>query len=69
MMLSFSKILLLIAVIAAVFFIARWLRAAPRKPVARRAAGNALDLRKCGVCGVYVGEADGACGRPNCPAA
>ena len=68
-MLSFSKILLLIVVIAAVYFAAKWLRAAPRKTVAKRADPKALELRKCAVCGVYVGEADGACGRPNCPAA
>lgn len=69
-MLSLSKALLLIAVVVGVFWLFRALRAkGGGRQVARRGgSAKALDLRKCRVCGDYVGETDRACGRPNCPA-
>lgn len=67
-MLSVSKILLLVAVAAGVYFAFRLLRRPrPPKPV-RRAEIKALDMRKCPVCGVFVGAGEGACGKAGCPA-
>lgn len=69
-MLSLSKILLIALVVAGVFYAWKLLRPkAARRPVAKRADPRALDMRKCAVCGVYVGEGEGACGKPGCPAA
>ena len=67
-MLSLSKILLLLAVAVGVFFAFRLLRQPRRPPVAKPTAPKALDLRKCAVCGVFVGAGEAACERPNCPA-
>lgn len=68
-MLSVSKVLLLVAVAAGVYFAFRLLRRPrPPKPVARETETKALEMRKCAVCGVYVGAGEGACGKPNCPA-
>jgi hypothetical protein len=69
-MLSLSKLLLIALVVAGVFYAWKLLRPkAPTRPVASRARPRALDMRKCAVCGVYVGEGEGACGKPGCPAA
>jgi len=67
-MLSLSKILLLVAVAAGVFFAFRLLRQRSRRPVAKPTAPKALEMRKCAVCGVFVGAGETACERPNCPA-
>jgi hypothetical protein len=69
-MLSLSKLLLIALVVAGVYY--GWKLLRPRaagRPVAKRADPRALDMRKCSVCGVYVGEGEGACDKPNCPAA
>lgn len=66
-MLSLSKLLLIVLVAAAVFYAFKLLRPKVRRPVARRAGPRALDMRKCAVCGVFVGEGEGTCGKPGCP--
>jgi uncharacterized iron-regulated membrane protein len=69
-MLSLSKLLLIALVVAGVYYAWKLLRPkAAGRPVAKRADPRALDMRKCAVCGVYVGEGEGACGKPGCPAA
>jgi hypothetical protein len=67
--LSFSKILLLVVVIMGVFFAFRLLRRPRQTKPLRRAETKALDMRKCAVCGVYVGAGEGPCGKANCPSA
>lgn len=68
-MLSVSKVLLLLAVAAGVYFAFRLLRRPrPAKPVVRKAETKALDMRKCPVCGVFVGVGEAACGKAGCPA-
>jgi hypothetical protein len=69
-MLSLSKLLLVVLVVAGVFLTWKWLRprASGRPPATRPAEPRALDMRKCGVCGVYVGAGEGPCGKPGCPA-
>ena len=69
-MLSLSKLLLIALVIAGVFY--AWKLLGPkvgRRPVAKKADPRALEMRKCDVCGVYVGVGEGACGKPGCPRA
>ena len=68
-MLSLSKLLLIVLVVVGVFYAWKLLRPKAPRPVARRADPRALEMRKCAVCGVYVGEGEGSCGKANCPAA
>ena len=69
-MLSLSKLLLIALVVAGVYYAWKLLRSkAAGRPVAKRADPRALDMRKCAVCGIYVGEGEGPCGKPGCPAA
>jgi uncharacterized protein len=73
---SFWKILLLVAVVAAVWFGFRWFQ---RWEQERRAAGErtpgrlggssapAEELQLCRVCGAYVAAGAPRCGRRDCP--
>jgi len=76
---SFWKIVVLVAVIAVVWFGFRWLQ---RLEKARRGAAESsstrLDGRRqaateelapCKVCGVYIAAGSPACGRKSCPLA
>jgi uncharacterized protein len=76
--LSFAKILLLVAVIAFIWFGWRWYQRwelERRNAEANRAAGRpdprrigAEDMVACRVCGTYVAPKSArACGRPECP--
>lgn len=77
---SFPKILVLVAVIAAVWFGFRWFQRWEKERAARQAAGNggagdrpqpqvtAEDMTACRVCGTYVAARSArACGRAGCP--
>ncbi|HJS31328.1 MAG TPA: hypothetical protein VJ924_04985 [Alphaproteobacteria bacterium] len=76
---SFWKIVVLVAVIAIVWFGFRWLQRIDAER--RKAAGSspsrldgrrqvaAEDLAPCKVCGVYVAPGSPACGRKRCPLA
>ncbi|HSE78034.1 MAG TPA: hypothetical protein VLG66_08515 [Alphaproteobacteria bacterium] len=76
---SFWKIVVLVAVIAIVWFGFRWLQRIESER--RKAAGSsasridgrrpvaAEDLAPCPVCGVYVVAGSPACGRKRCPLA
>jgi hypothetical protein len=73
-MFAFSKLVLLILVIAAVWVGYRWLNGPARELPRRRAqaqaprpAVHAEDLAPCGVCGAYVAARAPGCGRPDCP--
>lgn len=71
-----GKLLVLIAVIAAVWYGYKYVerinelrgkqrRRAPKQPKAR--ALEAEDMAKCRVCGTYVAANAGGCGKPGCP--
>lgn len=81
-MLSFPKLVVLVAVIAVIWFGFRWLERIER--ARRRAAeraqarlgrsrpgpiggGETQEMKACPVCGTYVAATAGACGRANCP--
>lgn len=79
---SFGKVLLLVAVVAIIWFGYRWLqrwdkerRESERREAAqlgqsaaRPATGQAEEMSACRVCGTYVAaSAARSCGRPNCP--
>ena len=67
-MLSLSKLLLIALVVAGLYYAAKWLRRkSAARPVARSSAPRAVEMRKCAVCGVFVGEGDGPCDKPGCP--
>ena len=82
-MLSFPKLVVLVAVVAIIWFGFRWFerwererrRAAERSQGrlgnGRQAPGGthpaAEDMRACPVCGTYVASTARACGRPKCP--
>lgn len=79
-MLSFPKIIVLVAVVAIIWFGFRWFerwekerRAAERPPGQldreRRTTANrpAEDMVACPICGTYVAAAARSCGRANCP--
>ncbi|MGQ0663161.1 MAG: hypothetical protein ACT4P2_06160 [Pseudomonadota bacterium] len=78
--LSFPKLLLLVAVVAIVWFGFRWFQrwererregAKPRlEKDKRRAGGSSLaaeDMTACPVCGAFVAERAASCGRRGCP--
>lgn len=74
-MLSFGKILLLVAVALGVMIVWRWLKARERveEDQARRGGGArrravTQDMEPCPGCGTFVPVGSGACGRPECPA-
>jgi uncharacterized protein len=71
-----GKLLVLIAVIAAVWYGYKYVerinelrgkqgRRAPKQ--SKRPALQAEDMAKCRVCGTYVAPDAGGCGRPDCP--
>jgi uncharacterized protein len=76
---SFSKILILVAIISAIWFAFRLLGqldrqrrdAVRRKKERARAQGptprQVDDMVKCDVCGTFVARGSKACGRPGCP--
>jgi uncharacterized protein len=76
---SLSKILILVAIISAIWFGFRLLGQLDRqrRDVARkekdraRARGSAPrqvdDMVKCEVCGTFIARGSGDCGQPNCP--
>lgn len=76
---SFSKILILIAIISAIWFGFRLLgqldrqrRDVARKEKKRGRAQGATqrrvdDMVKCDVCGAFVARGSRACGKPGCP--
>ena len=76
---SLTKLLLLVAIISAIWFgfrligqLDRQRRDAARqqKPRARgkgAAPGQVDDMAKCSVCGTYMARGSPACGRPDCP--
>ena len=81
-MLSFPKLIVLVAVIAVIWFGFRWLERVER--ARRRAAERAQarlgrdrlgpiggaetqEMKACPVCGTYVAATARACGRPKCP--
>ena len=80
-MLSFPKLVILVAVIAIIWFGFRWFeRWEKERRAAERSAAQlgrdrgrgtadrqAEDMTACPVCGTYVSAAARACGRANCP--
>lgn len=75
---SLSKILLLIAIISAIWFGFRLLSQLDRqrRDVARKKEGRARaqgtprqvdDMVKCDVCSTFVARGSGDCGKPGCP--
>ncbi|MBI3708301.1 MAG: hypothetical protein HY246_11580 [Proteobacteria bacterium] len=76
---SFWKVIVLVAVISAVYFGYRWLqmwekeRRAAQERADNRAAGQlgrqgtAEELAACAVCGAFVARSARACGRRDCP--
>jgi uncharacterized protein len=71
---SLAKILLLAAVVAAVWFGFKYLTRQPAAPgpgvraKADDAAGRVEDMVRCPVCGAFQARAAGPCARPDCPA-
>jgi len=69
--LSLPKILLIVAVIAAVWYVGRLLTrradALRRKPERKQARSGPVELTKCAKCETYVGPDSGPCERPDCP--
>ena len=71
-MLSLSKILLLLAVVAGVFLVSRILRGKSNvtsNSYKESTETAALDLDSCLVCGNYVSTDCGSCERDDCPIA
>jgi hypothetical protein len=82
-MLSFPKLLVLVAVVAIIWFGFRWFERweRERRKAAERAQGRlgggqqqaptggrtAEEMQACRVCGTYVAAGARACSRPNCP--
>ncbi len=80
-MLSFPKLVVLVAVIAAIWFGFRWFErwererrtgrqggAGPTRRVNGGAGGRAAEeMIACPVCGTYVASTAPSCGRPKCP--
>jgi hypothetical protein len=76
---SFSKILILVAIISAIWFGFRLLGQLDRqrRDVARKEKERARgqrptprqvdDMVKCDVCGTFIARGSGACSRPGCP--
>lgn len=83
--LSFTKVLLLVAVVAIVWFGFRWFQRweKERRERAEREEGGRLGrdasprpdslqtevMTACRVCGTYVAQGARSCGRPSCPLA
>jgi len=64
---SLTKILVLVAIIAAIVYGFRWLERNGKSKMARRGAA-AEDMAECPVCGAYIAVAGTAdCGRDGCP--
>jgi len=81
-MLSFPKLVVLVAVIAIIWFGFRWFerwererRQAAERTQSRLGGGRkgpvggnvAEDMKACPVCGTYVATTARSCGRANCP--
>ena len=70
-MIAVPKIILIILVVFAVWYLMRWWNRAPPKTVRRRQASPSPrpvieDLVACRVCGAYVAAGAG-CGKADCP--
>lgn len=67
------KLLLIIVVVIAAWYVRRWLadtarHVAQRRPATPPPSPAAIeDLVACRVCGAYVSAGAPRCGRPNCP--
>lgn len=72
-MLSLPKILLVLAILAAVIIGTRlmrsWSARPPRDSVrdGKKKDATSVEMVKCGVCGDFVELSTGACGRADCP--
>jgi hypothetical protein len=81
-MLSFPKLVILVAVVAIIWFGFRWFerRERERRQAAERSQSRlgpgrpgpigghgAEDMQACAVCGTYVAAGARACARPKCP--
>jgi len=72
-MFAFPKLIIVALVVAAAWVGYRWLNGLTRELSNRRPtpppnrAINTEDLVACGVCGAYVANGAGACGRSDCP--
>jgi len=74
-MFAFPKLVLLILLIVAVWYVFRWVNPPPRgvqrrRPAAARPVHPALEaeeLSACAVCGAYVALGARSCGRADCP--
>jgi uncharacterized protein len=71
-MFGLPKLLVLVGLIALVWYGSRWLRRwqrlKARHAAAQRPRLAAEEMRKCPACGVYVAAAGaGDCGRTDCP--
>ncbi|MBV8537365.1 MAG: hypothetical protein JO128_17330 [Alphaproteobacteria bacterium] len=79
-MLSFPKLVVLVAVVAIIWFGFRWFERweRERRQAAERTQsrlggrpaatdGGAEDMKACAVCGTFVAATARACGRANCP--
>ncbi len=77
---SFWKIVVLVAVVAAVWFGFRWLqrlegerrrreegKSAPASRIGRAGRSEIEELAACRVCGAFVSPSSNACGRADCP--
>jgi hypothetical protein len=79
-MLDLPKLVVVILLIVAAWYVRRWLRTPPRRgtgmprpppqgrtrPPPQRAI-EAEDLVACSVCGAYVAASAPPCGKPGCP--
>jgi len=73
-MLSFGKILMLVAVVLAVMVVWRWLKARDLEDGQRKARRGrsrresiTQDMEPCPACGTFIAAGTGSCGRPECP--
>jgi uncharacterized protein len=69
-MFSFSKLLILAVLIAAVWFGFRWYTRLEQSGRLKRKSPGQIgthDTVRCASCGVYVTKGSGPCGRADCP--
>jgi hypothetical protein len=77
-MLDLPKLVVVVLLLVAAWYVRRWLRTPPRRPGAPRPppgparpqqqrAIEAEDLVACTVCGAYVAASAPPCAKPGCP--